>query len=141
MNSNPMKQIQLAGCVIYNSGKKILLIHRNTHNRVQWELPGGKIDEGENPESTAKRELIEELGIKVNILRKLGEKTFTENGFVMNYIWLLAEISFGTPAPIEEKFDKINYFSWNELKENKLHLSENVRNLVQAHFKNELNEN
>ena len=66
-----MNIIRLAGCVIYNKDKELLLIHRNSPKRTQWELPGGKIDEGEDPEASAKRELLEELGVEVDLIKKL----------------------------------------------------------------------
>lgn len=132
-----MNKIKLAGCVILDEEGKMLLMHRNTPKRVQWELPGGKIEENEEPMLTAQREVLEELGIKVSIVKKLGEKSFQEDGYEMDYIWFLATIDKGVPTLKEEKFDALKYFSWDEL-QNESTLSANTRNLVEAYFKNGL---
>jgi 8-oxo-dGTP diphosphatase len=132
-----MDKLKLAGCVIYNDKKELLLLHRNA-KRVQWELPGGKIDNNETPEETAKRELLEELGIRINIVKKMGEKDFTEDGIAMNYVWFLAEIESGKAELIEKRFDEMRYFTWEELKENFSALSEGAKVFTTAYFNNEL---
>lgn len=133
-----MNRIILAGCVILDDKGRLLLIHRNTPKRVQWELPGGKIEVGEKPEQTAVREIAEELGVSVDIIRKLGGQSFEEDGYVMDYIWFLAVISNGgMPTLKEEKFDASQYFGWEELR-SLPQLSANTKNLVSAYIRKEI---
>jgi len=47
--------------IVFDSGK--VWLRKNERN--EWELPGGKLDEGEQPEQTAAREMREELGFEV----------------------------------------------------------------------------
>lgn len=129
------KKIVLAGCIILDNKNRVLLIHRNTTNRVQWETPGGKIDEGEDPEQTAQREIEEEIGVSVEIIRELGRKEFEEDQYTMEYIWFLAKVQRGIPKIVEkDKYDGIKYFQWKELEHMKLMLSPNTQNLVDAYF-------
>ena len=53
---------------------KILLIKRNTKPfKGYWALPGGRMDIGETIEQTIVREVKEETGLDVAIMRKIGE--------------------------------------------------------------------
>jgi len=108
--------MKLAGCIILDEKGRILLLHRNTAKRVQWEIPGGKIDEDEDTKTTAIRELKEELGVDVEIARLLSEKEFTEDGFTLHYSWFLAKVKSGEPKNAEpEIFDDLRYFSLEEM--------------------------
>lgn len=121
----------LAGCVILNEKKELLLLHRNTPTNVQWELPGGKVEHGEDPKQTAVRELKEELGLQVEINKLLDKKEFWEHDKPFTYYWFWAEITSGQPQIQEKKFDNFSYFSLPQL-QNMTDLSPNVVNLISS---------
>ena len=51
--------VQAAGGMVYTPSHEILLIHR----RGKWDLPKGKLDEGEDLATCAEREVKEETGL------------------------------------------------------------------------------
>ena len=64
--------VEAAGGVVKNSKDEILIIFR----KKRWDLPKGKLDYNESPESAAVREVKEECGIKKIVLGKFLLKTF-----------------------------------------------------------------
>ncbi len=60
MNQNYSVPISVKGIVLEDD--KIWL---RKNERNEWELPGGKLDEGEQPIETVVREMEEELGLEV----------------------------------------------------------------------------
>lgn len=124
----------LAGCIIRDTRGRILLLHRYI-TPIQWELPGGKVEEGEDPRDAAIREIGEELQRQVTLVgQALGEARFKENGKVFRYIWFEAEL-LGSDKPTlgePEKFDALRYWSVAELKSTHETLSPNMRNLVNS---------
>lgn len=63
-----------ATAIVPFSENKILLIRRKTVPfRGYWALPGGRMDPGETVEQTVVREVKEETGLDVLIVRKIGE--------------------------------------------------------------------
>jgi len=121
---------ELAGGVILNSRGELLLIHRATPRLTQWEIPGGKVEPGEASEQAAVREVYEETGVHTEIIDRLGDATFTDNGRDWRYTWWLARVTAGEPQPSEAIFDKLAYFSWSELTA-RTDLSPNVRNFLE----------
>jgi len=57
--------IHVAAAAIVNEKGEVLVSQRKqgTHLEGYWEFPGGKLEQGESPESALSRELKEELGI------------------------------------------------------------------------------
>jgi len=77
--------------VPFLSDDEVLLIrqHRHAAGGVIWEVPAGKLDPGDTPESCALRELEEEAGRRAGRLEKLGQ-IFTTPGFTDEVIHLFA---------------------------------------------------
>jgi ADP-ribose diphosphatase len=67
----------------------VLLVRQYRHATSDWllEVPAGKLDPGEAPESCALRELEEETGVRASRLEPLGW-IWTTPGFTDERIWL-----------------------------------------------------
>lgn len=66
---NPKLRIGARGIVIRDDGK-IAVFYKTTTN--QYKLPGGGLEGDETLEEAFKREVLEETGCEVEIIKKLG---------------------------------------------------------------------
>ena len=72
----PTQRAVSAGGLVYEDrpdGRWVVLIsHRNAAGMKQWTLPKGRVEEGEDVEAAALREVREETGLICDIVRELG---------------------------------------------------------------------
>lgn len=76
-----------------------------------WNLPGGFIGYGEHPSETAVREVEEELGLKIKLVRLLGiySETFSmTGGYMLSFVYL-GKLLSNTIHPHPEE---IETFAW-----------------------------
>jgi len=61
------KLVLVVACALVDSDGRVLIAQRPDGKSMAglWELPGGKVENGESPEAALIRELAEELGINV----------------------------------------------------------------------------
>jgi ADP-ribose pyrophosphatase YjhB (NUDIX family) len=57
-------------CVIQH--RDAILLVRNTYGRKQWTFPGGSIARGETADDAIRREVREEVGLRLQHLQRLG---------------------------------------------------------------------
>lgn len=61
-------RLEVSVALIQDDLGRILIAQRdlNKSHPGLWEFPGGKIETGESPETALKREVLEEVGLKIN---------------------------------------------------------------------------
>lgn len=68
--------------------------------RFQWSIPTGRVEDGEDPASAARRELVEEAGITAERWELLGVFDLTPGICTQaSYIYLARELTIGQPRP------------------------------------------
>lgn len=132
------KNIAAAGGIVKNSEEKYLLIHR----LEKWDLPKGKVEEGENKREAAIREVEEECGI--NQLEIVEQLPITFHMYLLKgeiilkpTYWFMMETKYSgklTPQ-LEEDITKVE---WCNLNDFKIRLSESYASLQNLIEKSEL---
>jgi 8-oxo-dGTP pyrophosphatase MutT (NUDIX family) len=129
--------IEAAGGMIFNEENKLLMIFRNG----QWDMPKGKLDDGESIEDCALREVEEETGLsslqmkqKLQITYhtyKIGNQQVIKpsHWFRMNF--------FGIQSPIPQTDEGITEIKWIDKSEVTSLLDlmyPSIREMVETHF-------
>ena len=98
-------------CALIVWQDKILVVQRGpeSNHPFLWEFPGGKIHPGETPENCIKREIMEELDVEVEILRKMAPVEFDYKIKKIELIPFLCTIKKG-----RLKFNEHIGFEWLE---------------------------
>ena len=92
----------VCGLIVVNG--RFLAARRAASRRfpLLWEFPGGKIEAEEDPPAALERELMEELSLKVRILRKLEAVTFADSSSSIRLIpFLCVPDQEAAPVPHE----------------------------------------
>ena len=106
------------GVVIFRG--KILVLYKNYKNKYEgWVLPKGTVEEGEEFKQTAVREVKEETGADVSVIKYVGKSSYTfsipQDTVAKDVHWYLcmADNYYCKPQK-EEFFEDAGYYKYHE---------------------------
>jgi 8-oxo-dGTP pyrophosphatase MutT (NUDIX family) len=117
---------------VIKNGNDLLLV-KNTYGSGYWSFPGGTMKKGESQMDVVKREILEEVGIKLDRTNELGSFPYNNHG--------REETIYVFGAEINERVVKIDpneilEYKWvPELKINELKLSNVGANIFEIYKK------
>lgn len=66
-------RVQAVGAVVHDAQGRLLLVLRGREPAAGvWSIPGGKVEPGESREDAVRREVLEETGLRVEVLAPVG---------------------------------------------------------------------
>ena len=110
-----MKKMVGAGILLLNSNNELLMLLRDDIPNIpfpdMWDLPGGEVEPGEVPEETVKREMMEEMGLKLENISFF--KRYETSELIDNVFWQRIDLN---PDEIDLKEgQQIAYFTRDQL--------------------------
>ncbi|MCM3338487.1 NUDIX domain-containing protein [Paenibacillus sp. MER TA 81-3] len=120
LNSQPRVGV---GAVIINDSNEILLVLRARHpEKNTWSIPGGKVDLYETLEDTVVREVMEEVGLQVQVQRLLCTAETIDAGREDHWISVIYEtrVVTGEARNMEEggALQEVKWFPLDQLPPN-----------------------
>ena len=99
--------------IIFDDKNRILFCHRTDHDL--WNLPGGHLEKGEAPWKGIIREVKEETGFDVKVVKMSGiySKPNTDD-IVLQFVCKI----IGGRMTLNEEADKIKYFAFADIPSN-----------------------
>jgi ADP-ribose pyrophosphatase YjhB (NUDIX family) len=106
-------QPQTIGVRVFLVKNQQILLVKHTYSN-QWFLPGGGLKKGETLEQAIRRELTEELGVRIEKLELFGAyNNFFEGK--KDYIILFKSDDFSLPNKKDSEIEQFSFFSYENI--------------------------
>ncbi len=129
--------IEAAGGIVQNPEHEILFIYR----LKKWDLPKGKVEEGEDAEACAVREVEEETGVThLTVKQKTGETYHTYNAYGKHFIKTTHWFYMTCPSDqrlvpqTEEDIDQLKWVSTKALEEPLADTYPSIKDILASFF-------
>ena len=99
-----------AGAIVTDSRGRVLLLKHRFRPGSGWGLPGGFIEQGEQPEEALRRELREEIGLEVAELKLFTVRAFKRPKQVEIVFMAQAISAIGSPDELSFEIQEAGWF-------------------------------
>ncbi|MBU1975390.1 MAG: NUDIX domain-containing protein [Nanoarchaeota archaeon] len=106
------------GVFVFKDGKFLLMHRKGSHGSGTWCPPGGHLEGGEEPEECAKRETMEEIGVKIKNLRRgpWTNDVFIEENKHYITLCIISDYDSGEPKIMEpDKCTEWRWVTWEDM--------------------------
>ena len=106
------------GVILRRENKVLLGLRKNAHGEGTWSFPGGHLEFGEEVEGCAIREVLEETGARITIVRRgpFTNDMFKEERKHFVTLFVIADYESGVVEVRErEKCHRWDWFEWERL--------------------------
>jgi 8-oxo-dGTP diphosphatase len=101
----------VASCYIVEDRRLLMTKRRFPQGSFEWAAVSGQIEAGETPEQAAIREAREEVGLEIEVVRRLGERDHPATG--RHLIYMAARVVSGTASVVDH--EENDDFDWADL--------------------------
>lgn len=135
MEENKAKFLLTAFAVIFDEKGRVLLVHRTDYDL--WNLPGGTLENEESPVAAVIREVKEETGFDVGVIR-LNAVYNKAGKNVIGFSFLCKVV--GGQITLNDEGDRIEYFEIDKIPKNTVpkqveHIKDALLNSKEVIFK------
>lgn len=113
-----MKQYVVTKAIIRKDGKTLLLRRANgsDNDPAKYDLPGGRLQEGEQPEDAVKRHLKESTGLAAQTVQLFDVLTYVDhNNRDVQYVFILYLVSLVSGGAKLRLSQRYNRYVWQKL--------------------------
>jgi 8-oxo-dGTP diphosphatase len=106
------------GVIVRKENRVLLGLRKNAHGEGTWSFPGGHLEFGEEVEGCAIREVLEETGARITIVRRgpFTNDMFKEERKHYVTLFVIADYESGVVEVRErEKCQRWDWFEWKHL--------------------------
>lgn len=107
----------ISAAIIVSDGKVLMVRRRVSEGELMWQFPAGQIEDGEAAEEAAVRETVEETGLVVAAVRRIGYlESHPKSGREMFYT-ACEPIQGEARVADEDELDAVAWVTHGEIKE------------------------
>src|SRR5215218_9682649 len=105
-------QVKASGGVVWRRGERgleVVVVHRPRYD--DWSLPKGKLDPGEDWETAALREVVEETGLECRLLDELPSVEYRDNKGRPKTVryWRMEPVGEAAPFTPNDEVDELRW--------------------------------